>query len=230
MDRIHELTPTILLALVLGGVVFIYVRLISNRYRDRMKSLEYAKTNKLKMALLIGFPTLLLYAPLTEEIIFRAPLILLFSHISDSAWLGISVSALLFGSAHWSGQKFDLTDIPESRANGEAITDDLKTELELVEKSRPRMVLAKKILHVIITTLLGLVFGYYGIKHQSLWLCIALHAGWNLIGHPIVIILYGVLAMPGMAIYVIGALAADKILMKLRERKKTRSRKNRYVR
>lgn len=230
MDRIRQFAPSILLALALGGIVFIYVKLVSNHYKDRLKSLEYAKANKLKMALLVGTPTTIFLAPLTEEVVFRAPLLLLFDHLSENAWLGVSISALLFGGAHWRGTKIDITDIPEKRANGEAITDDTQAELELAGKEHARRVLISKILHVILTTPLGLAFGYYGVKHQSLWLCIALHAGWNLIGYPVYIILSGVLTFIGAVIYTIGELVVHKILTKLKKYRRTKNRKNQYTR
>ncbi|HRH32252.1 MAG TPA: CPBP family intramembrane metalloprotease, partial [bacterium] len=79
----------------------------------------------------------------------RAPLILYFDGLSTEAWYGIGVSTLLFAVTHAFG---------EGRSNQSV---------------------GRRILHVVTRLPMGVMYGYFGVRSQTLWAPLALHIAWN---------------------------------------------------
>lgn len=103
-----------------------------------------------KAFILLGLPTIVIRIPCLEELLFRTPIILLHQGPSLGAWISITISALLFSFAHLNVRKQMHVSTPTVGVN------------------------------TILSFFGGIGMGYLGIKYQSLWASVALHATWNL--------------------------------------------------
>src|SRR3989338_494760 len=104
--RLNVFLPSliILAALVLVGVV--YIRIIKWRLKGKLNSIAWVQEHHRQISWTISFPLLYVFGPAIEELIFRAPLVVLFENISSGAWWGISISAILFALTHWWTQNY----------------------------------------------------------------------------------------------------------------------------
>lgn len=180
-DRIKEFLPSILILVSIVMVTFIYLKLLSSRWKDNLKSIEWLKKNQWKAVLLIGSPAVYILAPTLEELICRLPLIIIFSGISSNAWWGILVSSSFFALIHYSGNKITLQEAIQMKESGRAKSNDLRVVTEDIEKLQIRRIKIQRLVHVIVVFPLGILAGYYGIKYQSIWLSVGIHFAWNLI-------------------------------------------------
>ena len=180
-ERIDIFLPSVLIISCIALITFLYIRIVRKCLGVNLKSVEWNKENLWKSALMIGTPILNLGAPAVEELIFRAPLIIIFDSISSTAWYGILISSLLFGLAHFFGKKVSMSDLFSARENNENESDDVQAETDRIHKKLGKIILARRIFHVFVTFLAGIVFGYYGIVYQSIWVSFGLHSLWNLI-------------------------------------------------
>lgn len=142
-----------------------------------MNDLEWIRANGQKLGLLV-MPILIVFAPCVEELVFRAPLLILFPVLNQSAWYGIMVSSILFGLMHWSGNLEQNSIIVHG---GKTETNDLAKEREKLEIENKAQIVFAKCFRVVATTLAGVWFGYLAISHQSLWWSMGAHALWNFI-------------------------------------------------
>ena len=110
-ERFFQFLPSIVVLTSIAIVTFVYLRLISKRFKERMKSIEWCKENQGKIIWLIGIPFQNVWAPVAEELVFRAPLIIVFSSISGNAWRGIWISSILFSLVHYFGKKITLFEV-----------------------------------------------------------------------------------------------------------------------
>lgn len=146
-----------------------------------MKSIEWYKENEWKVECLLGIPTINIFAPILEELIFRTPLIILFSNINSSAWIGIFVSALAFASIHYFGNQIKLFEVLAAKESGQIKTDNSLEGITETEKIQAQQMKIRRLSHVVCTFPLGILTGYYGIKYQSIWLSVGIHSAWNLL-------------------------------------------------
>ncbi|MFH0892178.1 MAG: CPBP family intramembrane glutamic endopeptidase [Candidatus Falkowbacteria bacterium] len=181
MERIYEFMPSVFILAGIAGVTLLYLKLIIKRFGKNFKSVEWHERNKRKVAWSVGTPSVSLWAPAVEELIFRAPLIIAFSAISSVAWYGIFASSALFALMHWFGNKICILDIFSVRENGEHKSDNVADEVDRLRAEEGKMVMARKVFHVVLTFPLGILAGYYGIKYQSVWVAFGIHSAWNLI-------------------------------------------------
>lgn len=181
MERIYEFLPSILILAGIAGVTLLYLKLIIKRFGDKFKSVEWHEKNEWKVIWSVGTPLAYVWGPAVEELIFRAPLIIAFSTVSSVAWYGIFASSGLFALMHWFGKKIWLPEILSTRENGDHRSDDVETEINRLHTEAGKMVMMRKVLHVVLTLPLGILTGYYGIKYQSVWVAFGIHSVWNLI-------------------------------------------------
>jgi membrane protease YdiL (CAAX protease family) len=181
VERTYELLPSVLILACIAGVTLLYLELIIKRFGDNYKSVEWHEKNKWKVIWSVGTPLTNVWAPAVEELIFRAPLIIAFSAISSVAWYGIFASSGLFALVHWFGKKIWIFDIFSARENGEHKSDNVVDEVNRLHTEKGKMVVVRKVLHVVLTLPLGILAGYYGIKYQSVWVAFGIHSAWNLI-------------------------------------------------
>lgn len=180
MERFSTFLPSMLVLLGIAAVVRLYTYLVIKRWGNLIESVEWRKKNTFKAYLLVGLPVVCLYAPALEEVIFRAPLLILFNGLSPAAWYGIVIASVIFSVCHWFGQKFTLTDVMEDKKEGELPTGPVTEEIRELAKKEPKRALRRKIYHVIGTFPAGIFLGYFAIKSQSLWVAAGLHSLWNL--------------------------------------------------
>ena len=189
----------------IAGATILYLRWVIKRFGDNFKSVEWHKKNQLKVAWTVGTPLINVWAPAVEELIFRAPLIIVFGAMSSAAWYGIFVSSGLFALSHWFGKKIWMPEIISARENGNYESDDVTTEVNRLSAEGGKMIMARKALHVVFTLPLGILAGYYGIKYQSVWVAFGIHSAWNLVMPVVFPILLSILTL-------LGALALEGIL------------------
>ncbi|MBM2820860.1 MAG: hypothetical protein HW405_620, partial [Candidatus Berkelbacteria bacterium] len=97
-----------------------------------------------------------------EEIVFRAPLMLLFPSLTKTVWVAVIISSLVFGALH-------ATKNWINRGN-------LSGMPGVVESSQG---IGWRIWRFSITTILGFILAYQAVLHQSLYRCFWIHLCWN---------------------------------------------------
>ena|SRR3989344_3700349 len=208
IDRIMQFLPSILVIASIAISTFIYLKVVIKKIGPAWKSVEWHSKNKWKVIWLVGAPAVNVWAPTAEELIFRAPIIIAFGTMSSSAWIGILISSAVFGAIHWFGKKINILEILSEKEAGNIKTDNLDTELSELEATQSKRVRIQRIAHVFTTMPLGVLSGYYGIKYQSIWVSVSIHAIWNLV-MPIILPLF-------VLIVVLSVLGISTLWIKLR--------------
>lgn len=124
--------------------------------RDRRWTWQFRNAWLLNIAFL--FPRIVLIAPLWEELVFRAFLIVMFDRFDTIAIIAIVLSSLLFGGRHWKDR------IAE---------DSVPENVDWMTFSR------WSIIRLIFTTSTGLLLAFLAIWSGSLWVPVAVHAALN---------------------------------------------------
>lgn len=181
MERILLFLPSILIIGGIAIITYVYLKWITKKLGNNLKSVSWIEKNKLKISLLISSPSVYILAPAWEELVFRAPLIIAFGELSSVAWCGIIASSILFSLLHWFGNKVSMFEIFDAKENGENESDNLKDESTRLSLTMRKQIKLKKILHVLFTIPIGIISGYLGVKYQSIWICVGIHSLWNLI-------------------------------------------------
>lgn len=159
MERIRLFLPSILIITSIAAATNLYLWRTNKAFE--LKGIDWVKAHAWACLWKLKAPTLFVWAPTAEELVYRAPIIVIFSAMSENAWYGVIASGVLFGLTHLKNQ-------------GEEID-------QLFEEDGGRYAkIAFKLLHVIITMCMGMLCGYYGIQYQSIWVSVGLHAAWNL--------------------------------------------------
>ncbi len=201
MERIHAFLPSILGIACIAGVTFLYLKWVIKRFGDNLKSVEWHKKNERKVVWTVGVPLVNVWMPAVEELVFRAPLIIMFSAMSSTAWYGVFVSSGLFALSHWFGKQIWMPDILSARENGDHESDDVVAETNRLHEEKGREIMVRKVIHVVLTLPLGILAGYYGIKYQSIWVAFGIHSAWNLIMPSVLKILILLAAFAFLGIY-----------------------------
>ncbi len=165
--------PSIFILTIISGILLIYLKYQKKQFGKKLHSIKWLKKERKKVIWTLSAPEYCILAPAREEVIFRAPLIIIFSEISSNAWYGIFISSIIFSLMHWAGEKVSLSDIISSK------TDNTKIAKLFFLKRNRKKIFLRKIIHVLCTFPLGILAGYYGIKHQSIWVAFAIHSIWN---------------------------------------------------
>jgi len=151
VERIYIFLPSILALACIAGIAFLYLKWIARRLGDNFTNEEWREKNVAKILLTVGAPTYYVFAPAVEELIFRAPLIILFGAMTSFAWYGILISSVLFALMH------------------------------LLSQEERKKTLAHKAYRFVATFVLSVLAGYYGIVNQSIWTSFGIHVAWNII-------------------------------------------------
>lgn len=201
MERIYAFLPSVLIIACIAGATLLYMKWVIKRFGDNFKSVEWNKKNQWKVVWTVGTPLTNVWAPAVEELIFRAPLIIAFGAMSSVAWYGVFASSGLFALSHWFGKKIWMPDILSAKENGNHKSDDVVAEVNRLHTEEGKMIMVRKVLHVVFTLPLGILAGYYGIKYQSVWVAFGIHSVWNLIMPAVLplLMLLGVLAFLGIS-------------------------------
>jgi membrane protease YdiL (CAAX protease family) len=201
VERIYAFLPSILIIAAIAGATLLYLKWVIKSFGDNFKSVEWHKKNQWKVIWTVGTPLTNVWAPAVEELIFRAPLIIAFSAMSSVAWYGVFASSGLFALSHWFGKKIWMPEILSARENGNHKTDDVVAEMNRLHAEEGKMIMVRKVLHIVFTLPLGILAGYYGIKYQSVWVAFGIHSVWNLVMPAVlpILMLLGVLAFVGIS-------------------------------
>ncbi|MBI4143059.1 CPBP family intramembrane metalloprotease [Candidatus Uhrbacteria bacterium] len=116
-------------------------------------------------SVLFAMPWTLCFGPATEELLFRAPLIACFGHMTSMAWTVLVTTSIAFGLFHTFDEFVPLTLACASDSGDSA-------------PARGQIV-AMRIFRGVATTGLAILAGYYGITRQSLFMSFGIHAAWN---------------------------------------------------
>lgn len=194
LERVQMFLTQILGVGGIAGLTLIYLFVIKKTMGDKLKSISWLNQNKLKLFFLAGAPTSFIYAPTLEELIFRAPLIVAFDRMSANAWIGIAISAAAFGLIHLNSPMvytFLASDLDGQRERGTLSTDDIETEMARIKEEKASKVRVFLWIKVAVMALVGVPLAYYGIRYQSLWVSVGLHAAVNIFSMLILPILIG---------------------------------------
>lgn len=189
MERIYLFLPSILILACIAGATHLYLKLVIKRFGDKLKSVEWHEKNKRKLMWTVSIPCTEVRAPAVEELIFRAPLIVAFSTISSVAWYAIFASGGLFALAHCLGKEIYTRDVLSARKKGTHKSDNVVAEINRLRHEKGKMVMVRKVGHVVFALPPGILAGYYGIKYQSIWVSFGIHSVWSLIVPPLLSLL-----------------------------------------
>lgn len=169
----------ILGALWLCGLLYRqFLKRVTGNPRSEDDAVAWAKAN-LRKRVLLAAPLAIVFAPATEELLWRAPLIAAFGAMEEpGAWSFAFASSIVFGLTH-----FDRLIPVEIKINNATVSEGT-------------MLLAR-IGRAICAAMFGLALTYYGITRQSLFLAFGLHVAWNAalwIGLPQIIVVLACIA------------------------------------
>lgn len=179
-ERLALFLPSIIILTCIALVTFIYLKLVVRRFGENLKSVVWCEKNQRKVIFYLAMPAQVVWAPVAEELIVRAPLIVIFPVVSGYAWIGIIVSSVIFASVHYFGKKTGLSEVFEAKECGNTKTDNLDLEVAALEKTHADLLQKRRVTQVTATFLLGMLSGYCGILYQSIWVSVGIHAAWNL--------------------------------------------------
>jgi membrane protease YdiL (CAAX protease family) len=168
------------LALLCGALIgFLCLRIVSRKGREKFNDVDWCRQNKWKLVFFCAVPMIGAIAPVIEETLFRAPLIILFSALMPAAWATIVLSSLLFSVLHVGG-------LPPYLLGQKVFENEKSAGKKVAEATEGAgaenrgMVIGYRITRTIFAFSLGLVAGWLGVKYQSIYPCLIVHAGWNL--------------------------------------------------
>ncbi len=180
MDRINLFLPSIVSLTLVGYATHLYLKWIRNRWHKRLSSIDWRNQNQNRVDWLINMPNAWILAPIQEELIFRSVVIIAFTNISIGAWIGITISAILFGLMHWRGSKIPLSEIIWAKNLGKITSDDEKASVvEWARHIGSSEITRRKLRHVLSATCHGMILGYCGVAFQSLFICVIVHSALN---------------------------------------------------
>lgn len=197
-ERLQNLSLQVLIIGLSILILKVYLKILTNWIEKQPHdNIEWLKQNQIKLCFLVNVPLTLILAPTFEEFFFRLPLIVMFRDVSGNAWLGIIISAVLFGAIHYLNPSAlyvgsQILDAGKNKGQGAKFSDVAK-EVPTKEK---KTILWTKLSQVVATFFLGLISGYYGIKHQSLFVSVGLHAAWNLFMPFILMVVVLIILLP----------------------------------
>lgn len=182
MENIGEHLTSILEVMCLVLLSFAYIKKTQKKYGEKLDSVQWtAKHIIARMKL--DTMTVSVCSPAVEEVLFRAPLIIMFSSLSSNAWYGIILSSALFSLLHLPKLKIaNIYTILAEWQKGNLESDSVKQESARLLSEQKVSTSKDKIIQLVVTFCLGVMFSYIGIVYQSLWLCVTVHAIWNLVG------------------------------------------------
>lgn len=189
VERIDAFLPSIVILALVGMVTLGYVRFNIRRWGTSFKSVAWHEEHQSQVLWKVAVPLTYVSAPAIEEVLFRAPLIIAFPQISADAWPWLLASSAVFGSVHWFRRLVDPECLFEARKNGTNQSDDVKSEVRRIWAEFGIIGRMQQVFGVVIVSFGGLLFGYYGITHQSVWVAYGMHAAWNLFAPFVLIIL-----------------------------------------
>jgi len=144
--------PSILALSATWLICYIYLQsTIKQLGKENLNNPQWQKENSKKILPAI-YIDLFIHVPVAEELMFRAPIILIFDKLSYNALYGVVISAIIFAFMHYVRNPFD----PKQKWPKDAI-----------------------FARVFMSFIGGLIYGYLGIYCQSIYASVIAHALWN---------------------------------------------------
>lgn len=181
MERFWLFWPEILPIAIIGVVIFIFLKIFTTILKKELNSIYWLNRHKFMVDFFVSQPLALILAPTLEELLFRLPLLLMFTSLTSDAWTGIWISSCAFGFIHIFGAKVTGMEVMLAYMMGQTQSDDFKEETQRIALKTQGNIVIKRLIAFVFTTGAGVLISYFGIKYQSLWLCVGIHAAWNLI-------------------------------------------------
>jgi len=179
-ERFLHFLPSALIILVIGIVAFYFHKIINKRIDLEHKNIKWIIENRYKY-LLKSFIALVLRAPALEELIFRAVLIIAFPILSAQVYYWILVSSIAFAALHIITYQVALQDVLAKGSIKSYEAEITRADIKRIYKDRHKEIGKRTIFNICYAFLVGIIAAYYGIKYQSIWICVGIHASANLI-------------------------------------------------
>lgn len=172
-ERLQQFTLSILIVTSIGIIAITHAENSLNALIKAGKTVGDIQDTQTKVGFLknIIFPTVVVYAPTIEEVMFRLPLILAFSTINRQSLHVIVISGLLFGLHHITNPGSTFRELP----------DDLPLSA-IKNRENDEKIGFRNYYQVVMTSILGILAGYFSVKFQSIWVAVAIHVLWNTLG------------------------------------------------
>jgi membrane protease YdiL (CAAX protease family) len=195
-QRFLQFVPSILAIAVIATAAFFAFKMLARHWKVEKWSVVEFKENIVKR-LVLAFLSANVFAPFSEELVFRGPLVIFFSSLTGHAWIAICVSAALFAAGHLTNPTFISPAEITKKEDGDLVeaVKEARTEMPGWQKK------AQKISQVISTFVLGTVSGYLAVLKQSIWIAVAFHFAWNFIGPLIIMFIVIAVCYIGIGIY-----------------------------
>ena len=180
-ERILAFLPSLAIIAGITACAFALFHALNRKYGKQSESVAWQKEHRGFLSLVSLLQSFII-APFLEELLFRAPLLVLFPGLSSNAWLGILGSACLFSLIHWpkSKEKFAAMIYQQSEMKP-ADGDDFLANVKKMEEVHRGKILFFRILQCTLAFFAGILYGYLAISFQSLWPSIGAHIVWNLV-------------------------------------------------
>ena len=182
MENLGEHTTSILEVMCLVLLSFAYIKKTQKKYGEKLDSVQW-NAEHIGTRMKLDTVTVSICSPAVEELIFRAPLIIMFHALSSEAWYGIIILSILFSVLHL--PKLKNTSIYVVLAEwkkGTLLSDSVNQESTRLLSEQKRSTNKDKTVQLLVAFCLGVIFSLIGIVYQSLWLCVIVHIIWNLVG------------------------------------------------
>lgn len=181
MERVYEFLPSIIVIACIAALAILFFKLLVKYFGDNLRNTEWVQKNKLK-AYLLCVLRYHVVEPTVEELVYRAPLVLVFSTVSSFAWyviLAVSGAPLLFSLFLRRSSDTVLVRYFMGIRNVAPDAPDASGASRMSPETAKKADIACKVFGVVSAVSLGIVSGYYGILYQSIWLSVGIHAAWN---------------------------------------------------
>ncbi len=183
----QNLTGIVVLSIVVVASLF-YSKFFAMKVWKMLAEIEN-KTKRTLVTLPFGVLSTSVFDPATEELIFRLPLVLLFSSVTSLSWVFIVSVSVIFGVFHWNPSYRKLINAASEERG--AFYQKSEEELKEIAKKGKDPLWAKMI-GVVQSTSLGVLCGYFAVKTQNVLVAYAIHAIWNLV-MPVVLMMIGLI-------------------------------------
>lgn len=183
----HLLALTVMLAGLISRVLLAYWQFDKS---FKLKTVSKAMELRRIKGRIIGACKLLIAVPLSEELVFRAPLVLVFESLTPAARVAVLLSALAFAMVHVYGswgeksksmyaQHLFWQRYEAGLLKDEEFWKDLREIRNLAEQWASQNAFQVYLvdgIQFVAPLVMGAIAGYVGIKEQSLWWPIAIHS------------------------------------------------------
>ena len=195
MQRSEQLLLSFAALLWIATTTYILMTIyIRKRIGNKRFSVLWLMRNQSKTLLVLVLGALI-FAPTSEELVFRGLLLVAFDSLTTHAWTWIIITGILFGLAHIPSRGVSRGEVIKARENGEHESDDIRKEKKRIYALNPWKYRRIKIFKAVQSSCTGILFGYIAVYNQSIWSSVGAHFLWNLLVAPILIVIYVIVVL-----------------------------------